>query len=278
MYVYFGATTGLPSTPSVTLHGAGGTNSLFGTAVAGGCDFDGDGYADILAGDQSVATFAGQLNVFRGGASGTSASAMPQLAGSDGASSEFGASVACAGDVNDDGYPDALIGAPGATGGGRVHVLFGAATPLATGAVLSSTTANLFRSSVAGAGDTNGDGYADVIVGSPGENGTSGRAYLFHGAPAATFGTSQSAIAPVNLHGLFGSAVAGPGDLDGDGDSDILVSALLDASGLGMTYVFTEGGHTLASPWQSLSSPDGDVSFGVSIRARTHAAAQVRMR
>ena len=111
---------------------------------------------------------------------------------SDQASAYFGFSVATAGDVNGDGYSDVIVGAPyydnGQTDGGRAFVYLGSASGLAGTAIWTVESGHiliinhsLFGSSVATAGDVNGDGYSDVIVGARGyENGqnTEGRAFV----------------------------------------------------------------------------------------------------
>ncbi|MBP9826278.1 MAG: FG-GAP repeat protein [Thermoanaerobaculia bacterium] len=74
-------------------------------------------------------------------------------------------------DVNGDGYADVIVGAPNANGGaGRMHVYLGGARPLTTVPAMSldgRATGDAFGTSVASAGDINGDGYADVVVGAP---------------------------------------------------------------------------------------------------------------
>src|SRR5262245_22580432 len=84
----------------------------------------------------------------------------------------FGSSVAFAGDVNGDGFADVLVGAPniddGQTNEGRAFLFFGSATGAATApawTVAGEQAQAVFGGSVASAGDVNGDGYADVIVG-----------------------------------------------------------------------------------------------------------------
>src|SRR5439155_17283142 len=92
------------------------------------------------------------------------------------ASAYFGYSVATAGDVNGDGYADVMVGAyncdAAVTGEGRAYVYYGSAsglptTPSWTAAPTGQTTA-YFAISVSTAGDVNGDGYSDIIVGAPG--------------------------------------------------------------------------------------------------------------
>jgi hypothetical protein len=112
--------------------------------------------------------------VFLGSASGLSTSAA-WTAESDQAGALFGNSVASAGDVNGDGYGDVIVGAFGFDNGqtdeGRAFLYFGSAMGLSTTPAWtaeSDQASAAFGVSVASAGDVNGDGYGDVIVGEPG--------------------------------------------------------------------------------------------------------------
>ena len=91
---------------------------------------------------------------------------------SDQDSASFGYSVATAGDVNGDGYSDVIVGAPQYDGaqldGGRAYVYFGSASGLAPAASWladGDKSSAQFGGSVATAGDVNGDGYSDIVVG-----------------------------------------------------------------------------------------------------------------
>ncbi|WP_051222363.1 FG-GAP-like repeat-containing protein [Conexibacter woesei] len=165
------------------------------------------------------------------------------------AGSQGGAAVAGAGDVNGDGVPDTIVGAPqgGPNTAGAAFVVFGPAAPgtvdLATlvadgrGIEIDAASAGgsaLAGSSVAGAGDVNGDGYGDVIVGAPfaGATGrTTGEAYIIFGRPgAALVNLAQAGDDRIVLQGAAagsraGHAVAGIGDVNGDGLADVLVGA-----------------------------------------------------
>ncbi len=100
---------------------------------------------------------------------------------SDQVGARFGISVATAGDVNGDGYADVIVGAPeydnGVTNEGRAYVYLGDASGLATSPAWTAESrqaGSYFGGCVATAGDVNGDGYADVIVGASGyDNGQS---------------------------------------------------------------------------------------------------------
>ena len=124
------------------------------------------------------------------------------------ASSDFGASVAGAGDINGDGYSDVVVGAPLSR---TAYVFLGTPYGLsATPIVLTQPSVMNFGLYAAGAGDVNGDGYADLLVGG------NGATYLYFGAPYGLSPTPQVLSQP-------GAPVAGAGDIDHDGYDDVVV-------------------------------------------------------
>jgi hypothetical protein len=174
---------------------------------------------------------------------------------------DFGRAIAAAGDVNGDGVMDVIVGAPKADAGGdrrgKAHVFSGADFSLLHLFVGSGDKHEL-GSAVDGAGDVNGDGHADVIVGEPWPGSgseTLGRASVFSGADGSLLHLF------VGLEGgdAFGEAVAGVGDLNGDGYDDVAVSGSdygCATSGIGCTgRLVVYSGLDGSVLWEKLGQP-----------------------
>jgi hypothetical protein len=258
-YLYYGNAGGASTTAAWIDTGFDAADT-FGEAVAGAGDVNGDGFADIIVGAQNAGQFnGGRAFVYHGSASGPSLAADWLNADTETDSTQFGESVAGAGDVNGDGYDDVVIGATssGQLGGGRADLYLGSAAGLSLSANWTTPAVPDFSDlgeSVAGGGDVNGDGYDDIIVGAPGYPGAdgfpAGAAFLFLGSAAGPSATPDwTALAPPdNPHAafpqgdLFGQTVAIPGDLNGDGYDDVVVgqdfSGMLPHQGEGKVYIY----------------------------------------
>jgi len=207
---------------------------LFGYALAAMPDLDGDTVEELIVGAPGLVQLGspdpGGVRVFSG-ATGL------ELASWSGhtANDAFGRAVACAGDVDADGVPDVIVGAPQPVAGnpGYARVFSGA-----TGNLLydwaGDSAGDLFGAAVAAAGDVNLDTQGDVAVGAPGDddNGSkSGSVRLLSGQAGSTLYTIHGEGFAYEL----GSSLDGGSDINADGPADLVMAVPGDVSAGGAT-------------------------------------------
>ncbi|MFN8474924.1 MAG: NosD domain-containing protein [Anaerolineae bacterium] len=206
-------------------------------------DVDGDNRADAAIGMPAYNGGTGRVLILKGRAGGWPVPpATEALNASDSSlvaagASALGAHVAPAGDVNGDGLADLLVGDPT---NDVVYVVFGRIGPMgadwdltqlrnsnqsARGVILTSTGRTI-GAWVASAGDVNGDGYADMLIGAPGSAGQAGHAYLVLGRKNFSSRTvdvtkDAGAVLPLDPNGAMAMGV---GDTNGDGLDDFIVA------------------------------------------------------
>jgi len=244
----------------------------FGVSVSSAGDVNGDGRADLIAGaflNEFTGDYAGSVRVI----SGSDGSILHTFTGNgeDG----FGWSVGSVGDVNGDGIPDLIVGGQydnnNGINSGSAHVISGS-----DGSVLfdfnGDDAGDGFGVSVSGAGDVNGDGIPDLIVGAyRDDNSGSGT-----GSARVLSGSNGSVIYTFDGNnvqgGRFGWSVSSVGDVNEDGRADLIVGAPYDGnngsqsgsarvlSGIDGSILYDFHGHSGGDHFGSSVSGAGDVN------------------
>ncbi|MCK4758150.1 MAG: hypothetical protein KAS67_06850 [Thermoplasmata archaeon] len=154
----------------------------------------------------------------------------------------LGFNISYAGDVNNDGNDDTIVGAPGAD---EAYVFFGGASIIGSLArvdadvILIGSASSGFGWDVASAGNIDGDAYDDIIIGAPADD----QAFIFCGSTifgggTFGFGVADVAITGENAGDKFGASVNTAGNYDNAGNDDIIIGAPEYDSGKGRAYVF----------------------------------------
>ena len=254
VYLYFGGPQGWPKdTPTSKANASfqiNSTNQYLGRAIASAGDVNGDGLGDFLIGyEYGGGAFSGMAYLFLGKTKGWHLNMSLQDADASFigvGGSQLGFSVAGVGDVNRDGYDDFMIGAPTYAGSfssqGMAYLILGKPAGWAKDTPINSIAVTTFQGEakndragevLAGAGDVNGDGFNDLLIGSIYNSQVAygaGQAYLILGR--ASGWPSHMSLANANasftgemVNSSAGHSLAGGGDVNGDGYDDILIGA-----------------------------------------------------
>ena len=283
IYVYMGNGGGTGSASEVVLGPPDAQDDeWFGYAVAAAGDVDGDGYNDVAVSAlrHEEDEYSGAVYLFYGSEEGLSLNSVEKVAPPVVEPGFLGFSLAGKMDVDGDGLDDILVG--GTTGEvGLFHVSYGSdrrGTPGRWETILSPSTEewDCFGLSLAGAGDLNGDGLEDLVVGAycdAAEALKGGAVHVYYGSAEGISGTDGERVAPEELddHDAFGRSVDAAGDVDGDGFGDVLVGVgESDAIQVnrGAAYIFFGGADGVSSraPQLLLASDGRDYDiFGYSV-------------
>jgi len=244
--VYLGGANGPDTAPAWTI-GQPDPYTALGYSVSSAGDVNGDGFGDVIVGEPLYgvtepfeAPATGRARVYLGSAAGPEANPAWVTA----RLVEFGwlgSSVSSAGDLDGDGHADVAVGAVNGFRGtepGVVQVYLGSAAGPATSTALDYVGDGFLThlgTAVAAAGDVNGDGYADLIVGEPDFDLTPtqesyGRAYLFMGQAGGVSATPVWHAQGESAFQGLGISVSSAGDVNGDGFDDVLVGSFSGAS------------------------------------------------
>lgn len=261
--------------------------SRFGSSVSHAGDVNGDGFSDIVIGAPNSFFSRGAFFIYHGSSTGINTVQNSWLAGSQythptdfqtATDGSLGSSVSTAGDVNDDGYSDVIIGCDSYShneiGEGCIYLFMGGSAGINLGAGSfyqdesnntnpSSSIIAKMGYSVGNAGDLNGDGYSDFYAGVrnfySSSNGLIGQVRIYYGNNnAGTPNFTSTIISGSSSRKTIGQAVTTGGDINGDGFSDLVVSAFRP-SGAFLTadlevYMGSSGGINVSTPTQIITA------------------------
>ncbi|MBE0686418.1 MAG: FG-GAP repeat protein [Anaerolineaceae bacterium] len=244
-FIFYNTGSGLLNFPNWSM-GGGQQGAMFGNALSGLGRVNNDRFDDIavgasdynlMDGDTVIKSKVGAVYAYYGEGTFSSKTSADWSFIGDQIDARLGSSVNGLGDLNKDGYADLIVGAPyydenELSNNGKAYIFFGSEDGLGTDpgwTAIGNNNAALFGSSAASAGDVNGDGWNDVIIGAPRpgiiSNPQIGYVYVFYNS-ASGLSLTPSWSETNGFEGAwFGATVAGLGDVNRDGYDDVLVGA-----------------------------------------------------
>ncbi len=266
-YVFLGKALMSSPPPADVIMTGENEGDKFGQSVAYAGDVNKDTYDDVIVGAWVYSSSTGRAYIYFGSASMSSTPSADVTITGETTYSNFGYSVSTAGDVDNDGYYDVIVGAQHYHSWlGRAYVLQGAASMDNSFDVTltGKKTDNYFGYSVSTAGDVNNDNYDDVIIGAYNYNYETGRAYIYFG------GSSMDNTPDLTLTGdatniRFGVSVSTAGDVNSDGYDDVIIGANYYNSYTGRAYVYFGGSSIDNNADVVMSGESTDNYFGNSV-------------
>jgi subtilisin-like proprotein convertase family protein len=280
-------------------------STFTGYSVIGSCDLNGDGYCDAVVSSYGhqidMIDNVGKIDVFYGSASGFNLAGIPNFTALGdtivnkpnfrglASGSQFGYSVSCGKDINNDGFEDVIVGAPrqsmiDTTGGGNdtlfsvgaVYIYYGSSTGLSNvnRTVIYGTQENMSLGfAVAGIGDINSDSYDDILASGPGFSNTltrQGVVYVFKGSAGGLVNAPFASLFGTVENEQYGTALAGVGDLNNDTFEDFLIGAHHFTMGtdtaIGRVHLFHGNAVAInATPMWQANGPHKGAQFGFSL-------------
>lgn len=244
-FIFHGSPIGVDHSAKTTLLGKH-FESLSGYSVSSAGDINGDGFSDVMVGAkfyENGQVDEGAIFIYLASADGSGIDPKKETKiESNKPNALLGEALSCAGDMNGDGFSDIIICAPAydhSTNGGRASIYFGSKVGLnlsVKSQIISGQPGASLGQSIASAGDINGDGYSDIIIGVPNFDKSAaskddGLALVFHGS-ASSVTTSPTQLVPgTKMQSDFGFSVSSAGDTNGDGFDDVIVGAPLYDNG-----------------------------------------------
>ncbi len=277
IFLYQGTIVG-PDTTSFWWLEGNKEYAYFGASAGTAGDVNGDGFSDIIVGAYSYESGEakeGRVFVYYGSAINLNLNPGWTAEGNQDYA-YFGYSVGTAGDVNGDGFDDVVVGAPrfdaGETEEGRAFVFLGSVVGLrrVPSWITEGNQAYAeFGTSISAAGDVNGDGFDDVIVGAPNyslNHANEGQVYLYYGSASGLNQTPTWTAMNNHAYSHFGMVVGNTGDVNGDGFDDVFVGApkqSIEEASFGQVYVYygSEIGLKITEDW-TVQSTQADDQFG----------------